>query len=216
MPLNYDQQKNLRSLIDNAGAGTYEEVRNELYDHLVQATESRMAEGLPFTDAQGEALKEMGGEWGLNNIEEGYKEAARQQAGRLFGSFVLVYLKSLRWTIPLVLVTVIRLYISAQFHLWVGLSSVILFMLVVVAMLKRWNYGNPEQYKAGHPVSLRAFVIAERGGFFAPGMMITCTFLSKDEPLYILSTTALLLIFLFADYSLAFVAHARKTWLEIA
>lgn len=40
MPLTYDQQKNLHRLIDNAGAGTYEEVRNELVSCLVQAVES--------------------------------------------------------------------------------------------------------------------------------------------------------------------------------
>jgi len=73
MSLTYDQQKNIRSLIDNAGAGTYEEVRDELYDHLVQAIEDEMARGSSFTDAQHEALQVVGGENSLQRIGRNYE-----------------------------------------------------------------------------------------------------------------------------------------------
>lgn len=103
MPLTYDQQKNIRSLIDNAGAGTYEEVRNELYDHLMQAVEDGIVRGNSFANAKQDALVEMGGETGLVNIEKGYIKAAKRKVWYLFRAFLPEYLESMRWLLPLAL-----------------------------------------------------------------------------------------------------------------
>lgn len=216
MPLTYDQQKNLRSLIDNAGAGTYEEVRNELYDHLVQATESRMADGLSFTDAQGGALEEMGGRNGLLNIEQGYETAAKKQAFDLFLAYIPLYFKSLRWAFPIALAIVIKLYIPVQFYLWVSVAGILSFMLIMTGILKRWSYGITEYNTDTHPKSLRAFAISHCAQFLAPALIVANYILIRREVLDFIPALILVLVYLLADYCLAFVAHAKKTWLEVA
>lgn len=216
MPLTYDQQKNIRSLIDNAGAGTYEEVRNELYDHLVQAVEDGMAQRKSFTEAQHEALADMGGDAGLVNIERGYVQAAQRQAGKLFKAYLPVYLKSLRWILPLALGMAIDNYVPQKLYMWVSAAGILGFMLAMNYILKRWNYGISDQGMEGHPVSLRAFVIGTYSQIVTPGLIVLNLFLTKNEALGFLSLALLLLIYLLADYCLAFVRHARKNWLEIA
>lgn len=217
MILTYDQQKNLRRLIDNAGAGTYEEVRNELYDHLVQAVESRMErKGVPFTEAQQEALEEMGGASGLLSIEQGYIEAAKKQSWLLFRAFVPIYLASFRWLIPILLGILFKYFIPTKMYFYAGTILFIAFLVIAYQTLKKWSYGTAEQGFDGHPVSLRAFVIAERGKFFCMGLVLANMILTPKETLGPIATATLFLTFTLADFGLAFVLHARKTWLEVA
>ncbi len=214
MPLNYDQQKNLRSLIDNAGAGTYEEVRNELYDHLVQATESRMTDGLSFTEAQSGALEEMGGEAGLVDIGKGYVKAAKRKVWYLFRAFLPAYLKSARCLLPLALGMTLNLNILFPI---VGISAYLYFLKrKFTAWGYVWGGGEFHQTRARYPLSLRADILMKKVSILIFISGVSVHFLiGNGLPVAInigLATLALIL----TDYSLAFVAHARKTWLEVA
>ncbi len=217
MPLTYDQQKNILSLIDNAGAGTYEEVRNELYDHLVQAVEDGMARGSSSPNAKRNALAEMGGEAGLVTIEKGYIKATKRKVWHLFRAFLPVYFKSVRWLLPL------ALGLTLNLHIWFPLIGISAYVYIFMHKLKAWGYGWGfgwggvlYQTRTHYPLSLRADVLRQKAIMlvFIPYFSTTLLF-GNGLPVAVnigLATMVLTLI----DYSLAFVSHARKNWLEIA
>ncbi len=213
MPLSSDQQKNIRSLIDNAGAGTYEEVRDELYDHLVQAIEGGMARGKSSADAQQGALEEMGGESGLVKIEKGYVKATKRKVRHLFRAFLIVYLKSARWLIPLVLGLTLNLYILFPL---IGISIYVWF---VMRKFKAWRYswtGMLFSQTHTRPISLRAHVLRRKAVLLIIVPYFCVNFLiGNGLPVEVnigLVTIALIVV----DYSLAFIDYARKNWLKIA
>lgn len=209
MPLTYDQQKELRSLIDNAGAGTYGEVRDELYDHLVQAVESRMeSEDIPFPEAQRQALEEMGGASGLKTIELGCVQAAEKQLWQLFKAFFPVYFKSLRWLIPLALGLTINQYT------WVSVVAVFGYLLLIPpGSWHAWNFDLKSQKS---PISLRVYTLKKRLALFLPVSGIAASLLLGIQVQGVVSTALLIAAYALIDYCLAFIQHTRKIWLEVA
>lgn len=214
MSLTYDQQEEIRSLIDKAGAGTYEEVRNELYDHLVQAVENGMARGSSFDNAKRNALAEMDGAAGLVNIEKGYIKATKRKVWYLFRAFLPVYLKSMRWLVPLALGLTLNLYI------WFPLIGIVAYMYFLRRKFTAWGYGWAGgafyQLRTQCSLSLRADILMKRVSTL---IFISCVgvhfLIGNGLPVEVnigLATVALALV----DYSLAFVSHSRKNWLEIA
>ncbi len=211
MPLTYDQQKNIHRLIDNAGAGTYEEVRDELYDHLVQAVESRMeAKGVPFTEAQQEALEEMGGASGLKTIELGYVQVAEKQVWRMFKAFFPVYFKSMRWLIPLALGLTINQYT------WVSVVAIFGYLVLIPPALGSWHSWNLGSKSSGFPVSLKMCTLKKRAALLVPTLGLVCSLLLGIQVQGIIPIALLITIYTLADYCLAFIQHTRKTLLEIA
>lgn len=210
MPLTYDQQKNIRSLIDNAGAGTYEEVRDELYDHLVQAVEGSMARGNSFTDAQQEALEEMGGEAGLVYIKESYVRTAEKQVWRMFRYYAPTYLKSLRWLIPLALGLAINQYT------WVSVVAILGYFLLIPPTLGNWWIWTFDPQDQGTPVSLRLYTLKNQVAMFIPAASTAILFMLNGQDWMVFEIVLLVAVFTISDYCLAFVRHARKNWLEIA
>ena len=214
MPLTYDQQKNIRSLIDNAGAGTYEEVRNELYDHLVQAVEDRMVRGSSFTNAKQDALAEMGGKAGLVSIEKGYIKAAKRKVWRLFRAFLPVYLKSMRWLLPLVLGLTLNL------HIWFPLIGISAYVYFFRRKFKTWGYGWGGgvfyQTRTQYPLSLRADVLMKKASMLIFIPCVGVHFLIGNGLPVAVNIGLAIVVLTLVDYSLVFIGHARKNWLEIA
>ena len=211
MSLTHDQQENLRSLIDNAGAGTYGEVRDELYDHLVQAVESRMeAEGVPFTEAQQQALEEMGGARGLKTIELACVQAAEKQLWQLFKAFFPVYFKSFRWLIPLALGLTINQYT------WVSVVAVFGYLLLIPPALGNWYSWNFDLKSQKSPISLRVYTLKKRLALFLPVSGIAASLLLGIQVQGVVSTALLIAAYALIDYCLAFIQHTRKIWLEVA
>ena len=210
MSLTCDQQKNIRSLIHNAGAGTFEEVRDELYDHLVQATEGRMGQGLSFTEAQCKSMEEMGGESGLRDIQAGYLRTAEKQVWRLFKAFFPRYIKSLRWLIPLALGLAINQYT------WVSVVAIFGYLVLIPPALGSWHIWNLDLKSQGSPVSLRAYALKKRVALFLPALGLVCSLLLEIQVRGLISVALLITVYTLADYCLTFVSFARKVCLEIA
>lgn len=210
MPLTCDQQENIRSLIDNAGAGTYEEVRNELYDHMVQAVESRLATGSSFAEAQNEDLEEMGGVWGLKTIESGYVRTVEKQIWRLFKAYLPLYVKSFRWLIPLALGLTINQYT------WVSIVAIFGYLLLIPPALGKWYTLNFDLKSQGPPVSLRVYIVRKRLGLFLPASGVVSSLLLGIQVQGAVSIALLIVAYAFMDYCLAFILYTRNTWLEVA
>lgn len=216
MSLTYDQQKNIRSLIDNAGAGTYEEVRDELYDHLVQAVEDEMARGSSFTDAQHEALKVVGGANCLQRIGRNYEITIRKQINSLMKAYAWIYLKSLRWLAPIVLGITIRFLIPVGYAFWANIVVSIIFIIAVRNTSKDWNYSFYDPKYTKNPVSLRASVLVARGVFMLPSLLVASEFVAHNAPFGKIFSAVFLIIYVLSDFFIAFFFDARKNWLEIA
>lgn len=214
MTLTYDQQKNIRSLIDNAGAGTYEEVRDELYDHLVQATEGSMAQGRSFTEAQQEAFTEMGGKEGLFAVEKGYIKATKRKVWHLFRVFLPVYLNSMRWLLPL------SLGLSLNLHIIFPLVGIVTYLYFLrrkfIAWGYRWAGGEFYQTRPQYPRSVRAKVLMKKVSVLIFISGVGVHFLIGNG-LPVVANIGLAMVALAAvDYSTAFISYTRKNWLEIA
>jgi|GEM_PF-1404269 hypothetical protein len=140
MPLAHDQHKNIRSLIDTSGVGAYEEVHDELFDHLVQAIESRMSDGLSFTQGQQQAPEEMGGMAGLANIEAAYIRTTEKQVWQSCKAYSAVYLQSFRWVIPVAPGLILRFFFAEAHFMWVSMGTWAIFLSMLYLPARRWNY----------------------------------------------------------------------------